>query len=140
VIEYTTPALIVEALGPSAAPALDDPYLVNVAAAANAWTSRKRREAGYVDEAVPPDPPVPVGADVTFGATLYGVALWRERASTDSFPSFEEMASFAPTAGTLGQIKRLLGIGRAAVDAPRAPGAVGAAWWPFQPRRGIVRR
>jgi len=129
VIEYTTPAMIAEALGPSAAPPVDDAYLVRCAGAANGWTARKRREAGYVDEAVPPDPDPPVGADTAMGATLYGVALWRERASADSFPSFEEMSSFAPTGGTLGQIRRLLGIGRAAVDAPRPRAVVGP--WPW---------
>jgi hypothetical protein len=52
------------------------------------------------------------------GATLYAVALWRERASTDSYPSFEDMASAPFPTGSNGQIRRLLGIGRAAVDTP----------------------
>jgi hypothetical protein len=133
VVDYTTPQLIADALGPSAAPDVDDGYLARCADAANAWTTRKRREAGYVDEATPPDPPIPIGADVVFGATLYGVALWRERASADSFPSFEEMAAYAPVGGTLGQIKRLLGIGRAAVDAPATAGA--ATYWPTRATR-----
>lgn len=133
-VTYTTPELLDEALGPSASPGPADEYLVRCAAAANGWTARKRREAGYVDETTPPDPPVVIGADTTMGATLYGVALWRERASADSFPSFEELAAYAPTGGTLGQIRRLLGIGRAQVDQPR-PGVVGAVrWWPLRPR------
>ena len=111
-VAWTTVALVCDALN-DARPAAD-PYLASVVGAANAWCLRKRREAGYVDDDTPG-----AGApswDVQVGATLYAVALWRERASTDGYPSFEDLATFTPTGGSLGQIRRLLGIGRAAVD------------------------
>ena len=116
--QWTTPADVVLALGPSAAPPVTDAYLGQAVAAANAWAYRKRAEAGYDD---PPEPDAPAPSpDVGFGTTLYAVALWRERASTDGYPSFSDLADFTPVGGSLGQIRRLLGIGRAAVDSPDA--------------------
>jgi hypothetical protein len=113
---WTSPELVRLALGPSAAPPVDDEYLSLAVDAANAWSYRKRREAGYddpdADDAVAPSP------DITYGATLYAVALWRERAAVDGYPSFSDLADFTPPGGSMGQIRRLLGIGRAAVDAP----------------------
>jgi len=124
-VAWTSPALVILALGPSAAPAGDDAYLAMAVAAANAWAWRKRREAGYADddtdEAPAPSP------DVGYGTTLYAVALWRERATTAGYPSFTDLADFAPPGGSMGQIRRLLGIGRAAVDAPYPPEDVAAA-------------
>lgn len=117
---WTSAAQIRQALG-SSTPivAADTDWLDVCADAANAASFRKRREAGYIDDAdVAPD------AAVTMGATLWGVALWRQRASTDGFPSFEELSAFQPTGGAWGEIRRQLGIGRAAVDAPPAPDAV----------------
>lgn len=113
---WTTPELVDAALGDGSG-ALGDPYLEQCVAAANAWCYRKRAEAGYTDPAGDTAPaPAP---DVELGATLYAVALWRERASVDGFQSFAEIGAWSPTGGSLGQIKRLLAIPRGAVD--RAP-------------------
>jgi hypothetical protein len=100
---------VARALGPSAG---DDPYLDDCVAAANAWAPRKRAEAGYLD-----DPDVAPSEDVALGTTLYAVALYNERGSTDSHASFGDFATFTP-AGSAGQINRLLGVGKGRVDAP----------------------
>jgi hypothetical protein len=107
-VTWTDVDRVARALGDPAA--TTDEYLADCVDAANAWAQRKRLEAGYVDV----DPP---GADVAQGTTLYAVALYRERGSADSFASFEDLSAFAQT-GSMGQIKRLLGIGKAAVDRP----------------------
>ena len=135
-VAWTTPALVVLALGPSAAPAVDDAYLALAVDAANAWAFRKRLEAGYDDDDTDGAPaPSP---DVAYGTTLQAIALWRERASVDGYPSFSDLSDFAPPGGSRGQINRLLGIGRAVVDAPypaevvarvrRAPWAIRRGW------------
>lgn len=118
-VAWTTPADVVLALGPGAAPPADDAWLARAVDAANAWSYRKRAEAGYDDDDATGAPaPSP---DVAYGATLYAVALWRERAAVDGYPSFSDLADFTPPGGSMGQIRRLLGIGRAAVDAPPTP-------------------
>ena len=73
---------VARALGDPAAAA--DEYLADCVAAADDWARRKRLEAGYVDT----DPPA---AAVAKGTTLYAVALYRERGSSDSFASFEDL-------------------------------------------------
>lgn len=93
---------------------IDTDWLDAVTPAADAWAQRKRREAGYVDD----DPAVAPSPDVKTGTVLYAVALYRERSSADSFQSFDELAAGPVVVGAMGQIKRLLGIGRPAVDAP----------------------
>lgn len=96
-------------LGPSvdfAADPLADLYV----GAANSWAWRKRFEAGYVDDTAD------TADDVKVGCGLYAVALFRERASVDGFQSFEEFPTSALTGGSLGQIRRMLGIGKARVD------------------------
>lgn len=110
---YTDVDRVGRALGPSV-DASADPYLAECVDAANAVAARKRAEAGYTDD---PDP-VPAGPDAAMGATLYAVALWRERASADSFQSFDELQGNVLTGGAWPQIKRLLGIPRAALDRP----------------------
>lgn len=113
---FTTPANVVAALGPTAG-AATDPYLTACVDAANAVATRKRAEAGYDDGDAPPAAGWP--GDVVMGATLYAVALWRERASADGFQSFDDFAAGAVlTGGAWPQIKRLLGIPRARVDTP----------------------
>jgi hypothetical protein len=89
---------------------------VVVVDASNAWCYRKRLEAGYVDDPAD-DAPAP-SPDVALGATLYAVALWRERASVDGYQSFEDLGSYQPVGGALGQIRRLLAVGRGRVDTP----------------------
>jgi len=119
-VAWTTPDLVADALGPGAGDDfLVSPYALACVDAANEVCYRKRMEAGYVD---PPDPLAPApGPDVAMGATLYTVALWRERASTDGYASFEDLTSYTPTGGSWGQVKRLLGIGRAQTDGPLTP-------------------
>jgi hypothetical protein len=107
---YTTVAQVADALGPSVAFATD-PYAPACVDAANATVYRKRREAGYTD--VDTDTP---GADTVMGATLYAVALWRERQSTETFTSFDDFTTTIQTGGSWPQIKRLIGIPRARVD------------------------
>jgi hypothetical protein len=114
-VEWITAADVIVGLGPSAAPDVDDEWLVMCTGAANSWAFRKRAEAGYVD-----DPTVVPMADAKLATVLYGVALFREKASTDSYPSFSELEGFSPVApaGSLGQINRLLGVGKGQVDTP----------------------
>ncbi len=90
-----------------------DPVSVDVVAAANAWARRRRLAAGYVDDPAPAPAP---SADVAMGTGLYAVALWRERASTDSFQSFGDLNVFSAGTGSSTRINQLLGIGKAAVD------------------------
>lgn len=136
-VAWTTPANVVAALGgQGAAPAVDDAYLAQCVAAANDAAFRKRREAGYVDDAA--DDAAAPSSDVALGATLWAVALWRERSSTDGHNSFEEFAGFHPTGGSWPAIKRLLAIGRARVDYPAA-GVEGALLERFR-RRRLLRR
>jgi hypothetical protein len=114
-VAWTSKAMIAAALGAGVGDDFTaDPYSDQVVAAANAVCFRKRAAAGYYDTTGDSDPAP--AADVALGTTLYGVALWRERASTDGYSSFEDLAAFTPTGGSWGQIKRLLGIGKAAVD------------------------
>ena len=108
---WITAADVTVALG--ATTVIDVAWLDQVVPAADAWAQRKRSEAGYTD-----DPAIAPSSDVKLGAVLYAVALYRERASADSFASFDELAAGPVVVGAMGQIKRLLGIGRAAVDAP----------------------
>ncbi len=107
---WITPADVTVALG---AGPVDAAWLDQVVPAADAWAQRRRATAGYDD-----DPAVVPSADVKTGTVLYAVALYRERSSADSFVSFDELAAGPVVVGAMGQIKRLLGIGRAAVDTP----------------------
>jgi len=81
-------------------------FLVQCAAAANAFCFRRRQESSYIDS-LSTSP----GGDVTLGTLMYGSALYRQRGSVDQFASFTDMAS-APTVGLSGIVKQLLGINR----------------------------
>lgn len=96
-------------LGPSVDFAAD-PLAELFVDAANEWSWDKRFAAGYHDDTAP------ASARVKIGCSLYAVALFRERQAVDGFQSFEDFASTAPISGSLGQIRRMLGIGRARVD------------------------
>lgn len=122
------------ALGPTAT--VDDAWLAMVTDAANEWAFRKRREAGYIDDAA-----VVPGADAKLGTVLYAVAAYRERASVDSFSSFSEYdgGTAFGTFGSMGQIKRLLGIGKANVDVAPADVVTSLRRHPSLPR-GSWRR
>lgn len=133
---WTTTAAVIVALGPGAAPPPDDEWLTACVDAANAAAYRKRREAGYDDDddAAAPAP----SADVAMAATRWALALFRARASTDSFASFEEIQGFAQTFGDWPEIKRLLGIGRAVTD--RYPSDVAAVVRSRRRRRLAIGR
>ena len=97
---------VTEFLGIAAATANDTAYITTCLNAANAFASRRRREAGYFDTlAVAPS------ADVKLGTTLYAASLYRERGSVDSFQSFDAMTMPQPSM-TMGRILQLLGCGR----------------------------
>ena len=81
-------------------------FLVQCAAAANAFCFRRRQESGYIDQ-LSSSP----SGDVTLGTLMYGSALYRQRGSVDQFASFTDMAS-APVVGLSGIVKQLLGINR----------------------------
>ena len=81
-------------------------FLVQCAAAANAFCFRRRQESSYIDS-LSTSP----GGDVTLGTLMYGSALYRQRGSVDQFASFTDMAS-APVIGLSGIVKQLLGINR----------------------------
>jgi hypothetical protein len=118
-VVWTDPAAVARALGDPGA--VDDPYVAECVDASNAYCYRRRANAGYTD---PPDGPAPT-PDVALGATMYAVDLYRARGSADAFASFAELDQQAVTGGSWAQIRRLLGIGRAAVDTPADdPGVV----------------
>lgn len=113
VVTWITVADVAAALGPST-PIPDDGWLAECVAAANTAAYRKRAAAGYLDDpATAPDPAAKLGT------VLWAVALWRQRAATDGYPTFEDLSAFTPALGSWGEIRRMLGIGKAATD--RAP-------------------
>lgn len=123
---WITDADVITGLGDQTV--VDPGWLAEVTPAADAWAQRKRVQAGYID-----DPDVPPDAAAKTGTVLYAVALYRERASADSYRSFDELAAGPLVVGAMGQINRLLGVSRAAVDTPLYGGVV----TPFRARRAI---
>ena len=81
-------------------------FLVQCAAAANAFCFRRRQESGYIDSLT-----TSPGGDVTLGTLMMGSAYYRQRGSVDQFASFTDMGT-APTVGLSGIVKQLLGISR----------------------------
>lgn len=81
-------------------------FLVQCAAATNAFCYRRRQESGYIDSLT-----TSPSGDVTLGTLMYGSALYRQRGSVDQFASFTDMAS-APVVGLSGIVKQLLGVNR----------------------------
>ena len=81
-------------------------FLVQCAAAANAFCFRRRQESGYIDSLT-----ISPGGDVTLGTLMMGSAYYRQRGSVDQFASFTDMGT-APTVGLSGIVKQLLGINR----------------------------
>lgn len=118
---WASVADVIDALGPVADPL--DPFLTTATDAANAFAFRRRYEAGYVD-----DPDISPGPDVAAGVTLYAVALYRERGSTDSFASFDAFQTGVVPSSTFAQVLRLLAVPRAQVDRPSITVASRVAW------------
>jgi hypothetical protein len=117
----TESATVAALLGPTVAFEAD-PLVDLYVDAANEWCWRKRREAGYVDDSA-----ATATADVVMGCTLYAAALYRERQSVDGYQTFEDFPTAALTGGSLGQIRRMLGIGKARTDGSGGePGAATA--------------
>jgi hypothetical protein len=87
----------------------DELFLSKCVDAANEFGYRRRQQAGYSDSRclIP-------NSSALQGVILYAAALYRERGSIDSFQSFGEQVIPGMT-GSMGQILRLLGIGRPAV-------------------------
>jgi hypothetical protein len=91
-------------------PSSDYDLLTIATGAANAWSFRKRVEAGYFDSAV-----TAPGADAKLATIMMGGALYRERGSIDQYQSFEPLSTGSPVGGSMGQIMRLLGVNRSQV-------------------------
>jgi hypothetical protein len=107
---WATVADVEAALGVAVA---DADYVQMCVDAANTFAWRRRASAGYADdEAVSPGP------DVTVGVTMYAVALYKERGTVDSYASFEAYAAGAVPPSTFGQVLRMLGVPKPAVDRP----------------------
>lgn len=105
-VTWITTEDVEEALGTPPASAADTAYLATVTAAAQVWAYESRVAAGYDD-----DPDAPPSDRVKLGAVLMAVSLYRERASVDSFQSFDAMPTVVPF-GSMGQILRMLGLRR----------------------------
>jgi len=106
---WITDQQIEDWLGFTSVSVADAAFLVQCAAAANAFCYRRRQEAGYVDSLT-----TSPSGDVTLGTIMYGGALYRQRSSVNEFASFTEMGTATPT-GLSAIMKQLLGIPRPAV-------------------------
>ena len=100
---------VLDWLGIDPATPNDEAFVTTATNAANAFAYRRRRESGYFDSLTT----VP-GPDVLLGTIMLGGAYYRERGSTDSFQSFDQMGGAVPF-GSHGQINKLLGVNRAQV-------------------------
>jgi hypothetical protein len=100
---------LTEFLGISGATANDTAFMTSSVNASNAWSFKRRVQAGYHDSLTSiPD------AAVKAGVVLMAASLYRERGSIDSFNSFQDMTISAPVA-SMGRINQLLGIKRSQV-------------------------
>jgi hypothetical protein len=106
---WITVSDLTEFLGISGATANDTAFMTSSVNASNAWSFRRRVQAGYHDSLTTvPD------AAVKAGVVLMAASLYRERGSIDSFSSFQDMSISAPVA-SMGRINQLLGIKRSQV-------------------------
>ena len=85
----------------------DAAFLVQCAAAANAFAYRRRWEAGYLEDSLTTSP----GGDVTLGTIMIGAAYFRQRGSYNQIASFDGMG-VAPPQGLSPMVMQLLGINR----------------------------
>lgn len=85
----------------------DAAFLVQCAAAANAFAYRRRVEAGYLSESLSTVP----GGDVKLGTIMVGAAYFRQRGSYNSIASFDGMG-IAASNGITPMVLQLLGINR----------------------------
>ena len=106
---WITVSDLTEFLGISGATANDTLFMTSSVNASNAWSFKRRVQAGYSDSLTTvPD------AAVKAGVVLMAGSLYRERGSIDSFQSFQDMSISAPVA-SMGRINQLLGIKRSQV-------------------------
>lgn len=105
-VDWATTSDVLRFLGVQPASQDDEDYLEDCTASANLWAWSRRLAAGYQDL------PTSCTAQVREGVTLYAATLYRERGAVDTFASFQELGGQVPVPGTLGQIKRLLGLDR----------------------------
>jgi hypothetical protein len=106
---WITAQNILDWLGITVATAGDQTFTTTCAAAANAFCSRRRAEAGYTGDSLTTVP----SQDVYLGTVMYGGMLYKSRGTVDVFSSFQDMGQ-TPVVGMNGQIKQLLGIDRPA--------------------------
>ena len=106
---WITVADLTEFLGISGATANDTAFMTSSVNASNAWSFKRRVQAGYSDSLTT----VPEAA-VKAGVVLMAASLYRERGSIDSFNSFQDMNISAPVA-SMGRINQWLGIKRSQV-------------------------
>jgi hypothetical protein len=104
---WVTAQNILDWLGIAVATASDQTFVTQCAAAANAFSYRRRQEAGYLQDSLTTAP----SDDVKLGTIQYGGMLYRQRGSIDSFAQFDTN-SMNPVTGLSGVIKQLLGIDR----------------------------
>lgn len=93
-------------LGIEPAGDIDAAFVTACTNAANDWAYRRRQESGYTSD----EPGTAPSDAVKLGTVIYGGTLYRERGSVDSFASYEGY-TVQPIQG-IGQVMRLLGIGR----------------------------
>ena len=98
-----------EWLGIASATANDTAFITTVVNAANDWSYRRRKAAGYYDSLTT----VP-SRDVKLGVTILAAAWYRERGSVDSYASFTDMGAATPIL-SMGNVHRLLGVNRSQV-------------------------
>jgi hypothetical protein len=103
---WITSADVTSWLGIEVATANDTAFIAVCVSAANSWSFRKRREAGYTDSLTT----APDGA-AKLGTIQYAAIQYRNRGAVDGYASFDSMSMGTPTM-SLGQIMQLLGCGR----------------------------
>lgn len=104
ICEWIDAADVEDWLGVAPATQADEDYLASCVDAANQWAYDRRQAAGYhkdLANVVPTD-------SVRLGTVMYAASQYRERASVDSFSSFQDLGTTAPV-GSIGSILRLLG-------------------------------
>lgn len=97
-MSWIVPADVIEYLG-VAAPAADDPVLLDCTAAALSYCQRQRPDL---------DPALDPGAAVTLACTLYAVYLVRRKGSPQGIPSIDGLGEFDGT-DAMTEVYRLLG-------------------------------
>lgn len=94
-------------LGVPPATQADEDFLAACIDAANQWAWDRRQSAGYIADLANVAPT----ESVKLGTVMYAATNYRERATVDSFTSFQDLGGTAQV-GSIGQILRLLGCNR----------------------------